>query len=398
MVKRALLLPTAVVVLAGLLYVLWAGSPQRRAGETRPAQPRRGAERVVTVEAAAVKAGAVEENLRYTGSVAALSLVDVYAKVEGRLEGLYVDVGDPVKRGQLLGRIEREEILEQVKEAEAALKVAEATLKGKRAETKNLKRQLERSQQLLKRDFIARQELDAVQTQYATAQAETELAAAQVAQREAVLEGIRLRLRHTEIQAPIAGYVANRFLDRGAMIKTSAPILSLVDIEKVKTVVAVVETDYGKIRPGMPATMEVDAYSGRVFGGQVARVSPVLDQETRTAEVEIEVPNPQRLLKPGMFARVSIVTGRRTEVTLVPDAALVRRGDGYGLFKVKASSPSLAEFVPVKTGLSGNAWTEVRGSVKPGDLVVTVGSSLLRDGQEVRVVNDTPRLGRKKST
>lgn len=387
-----------VVVLAGLLYVLWAGSPQRRAGETRPAQPRRGGEGVIAVEAAAVKAGAVEENLRYAGSLAALSSVDIYAKVEGRLESLYVDVGDPVRRGQLLGRIEREEILEEVKETEAALKVAQATLKGKRAETENLKRQLERSRQLLKKEFIARQELDAVQTQYATAQAETELAVAQVAQREAVLEGVRLRLAYAEIQAPIAGYVADRFLDRGAMIKTSAPILSLVDIEKVKTVIAVVETDYRKIRPGMPATVRVDAYSDRVFEGRVARVSPVLDQGTRTAEVEIEVPNPQRLLKPGMFARVSIVTGRRTHVTLAPEAAVVRRGDGYGLFRVKASSSPLAEFVPVKTGLSRDAWTEVRGSVKPGDLVVTVGSSLLRDGQEVRVVDDAPGIGRKKSS
>jgi RND family efflux transporter MFP subunit len=398
MVKRAFLLVAALFALAGVFYTLWAKPSERGDAKTQSAPPRDGRERVVTVEAAAVRAAAVEEAVRYTGSLAPLSSVDLYAKAEGRLETLYADVGDPVQRGQLLGQIEREEILEEVKEGQAALKVAEAALKGKRAETENLKRQLERSRELFEKDFIARQELDAVATQYATAVAETELAMAQVAQRGALLESVRLRLGHTDLHAPISGYVANKFLDQGAMVKTNAPILSLVNIEKVKTVIAVVEKDYRKVRAGLAARIEVDGYPNRIFAGTVARIAPVLDPETRTAEVEIEVPNPDTLLKPGMFARVTVIVGRRANALLVPDASVVKRGSGYVVYKLTGGAEPVVNPISVETGVSADGRTEVRGAVKPGDLVVTVGSSLLREGQRVRIAEDSPGAGKEKST
>jgi RND family efflux transporter MFP subunit len=267
--------------------------------------------RRVSVEVAEVKVGGVQETLGYVGSLHPQTSVEVFSKVEGRLEEIFVDVGSWIKEGSLIARIEQEEIIEEVRETEASVRVAQATLKGKEAEMKNLERQLERSKLLFKKNFISRQELDTVETQHYSAIAQTDLAKAQVAQKEAVLQNARIHLRNTEIRSPITGYVGKKLLDRGAMIKTSTPIVSLVAIDPVTTLISVVERDYRKMKPGLAASIQVDAYPGRTFSGKIARISPVLDKDTRTADIEIEIPNSGKELKPGMFAKVEIVAQKR---------------------------------------------------------------------------------------
>ncbi len=352
--------------------------------------------RKISVEVAKVKVGSVQETLGYVGSLLPRTSVSIFSKVEGRIERIFVNVGSRVKEGDLIARIENEEIVEEVREAEASLRVAQATLKGKEAEMKNVERQLERSKRLFKKHFISRQELDTVETQHYSAEAQTELARARVAQREAALENARIRLRNTEIRSPITGYVWKKPMDRGAIAKTNIstdPIVQLVEIDPVTALISVVEKDYRKIKPGLTATIRVDAYPGRTFTGKIARVSPVLDADTRTADVEIEIPNSGKELKPGMFARVEIVAQKRRGALLVPEGALLKVGEVHGVFKLRgkgsasaSSRQATVKFVSVKTGLSHKGWVEVQGPLKSGDRVVTLGSGLLRDGQGVKVI------------
>lgn len=390
--------------LASVGQVSRQGSLGQRQGESgskkgKKKKGRRG--KRVSVEAATVKVGSVRETLNYVGSLLPNTSVEVYSKVEGRLQNISVDVGSRVKEGRLIARIEQEEIIEEVRETEASLRVAQATLKGKEAEMKNLERQLERSRRLFKKNFISRQELDSVETRHYSAVAQTELAKAQVAQREAVLQNMRIRLRNTEIHSPITGYVGKKLLDRGAMVKTNTPIASLVQLDPVMTLISVTEKDYHKMKAGLPAVVRVDAYPGRTFSGKIARVSPVLDKDTRTADVEIEIPNSKKELKPGMFARVEIVAQKRHGALLVPEGALVKVSEGHGVFKLRGkgsdstssrqatsagSGQATVKLVSVKTGLSHKGWVEVQGPLKTGDRVVTLGSSLLRDGQRVKVI------------
>ena len=352
----------------------------------RQSKKRKG--RRVSVEVAEVQIGEVQETLSYVGSLLPRTSVRIFSKIEGRIERIFVNVGSRVKEGDLIARIENEEIAEEVREAEASLRVAQATLKGKEAEMKNVERQLERSKRLFKKHFISRQELDTIETQHYSAEAQTELARARIAQREAALENARIRLRNTEIRSPITGYVAKKPMDRGAMVKTNIstnPIVSLVDIDPVTTLISVVEKDYRKIRPGLPAAIRVDAYPGQTFVGEVARVSPVLDKDTRTADIEIEIPNLGMLLRPGMFARVTMTIQKKEETFLIPEAAVVRRGEKAGIFKLDREGRR-ASFVPLEIGVAYDGKVEVLRGVTEGDRVVTLGAHLLKDGGRVRVV------------
>jgi len=344
-----------------------------------------GGGKTVSVQVAKVRIGDVEEKLSFVGSLMANASVMVAPKLAGRVEKLFVRVGDLVKEGQLVARLEKDELVEDLKEAEASLNVYKATLRGKEAELSNLKRKLERSKTLFEKDLIAREAVDTLETQVLSAGAQVELTKAQMAQMRSRLDNARIRLNYTEVISPFAGYVGKRFVDRGALVNSSSPLVMIVDLSRVKVIVSVVERDYRRISPGQLSSIAVDAYPGRRFEGKVARMAPVLDPETRTGEVEIELPNPGAVLKPGMFARVEVGVQSRRGVLLVPEGAQVKTARGYGLFKVQGSEPR-AKLIAIKTGLRHKGWVEIEGPLKPGDQVVTLGSNLLRDGQRIRLV------------
>lgn len=382
--KKLVLSVIAFLALGALFYGLGVG-PFKEESAKGQQQGRRQRERAVSVQVAKVKIGEVEEKLSFVGSLMANASVMVAPKIAGRVERLLVDVGDWVEGGQLLGRLEMEELKQEVREAEASFKVVEATLKGKEAELRDLERKLERTKILFKKNFIAREEVDTVETRVLAAAAQVELTKAQMAQMKARLDNSRIRLKYAEVISPFAGYVGKRFVDRGALVNSSSPLVMIVDISRVKVVVSVVEKDYRKISPGQLSSITVDAYPGRRFEGKVARMAPVLNQETRTGEVEIELSNPGAVLKPGMFARVEVGVQSRRGVLLVPEGARVKTAEGYGLFKVQGDGLRV-KLVAVKTGLRHKEWVEVEGPLKPGDQIVTLGSNLLRDGQRVRLV------------
>ena len=181
-------------------------------------------------------------------------------------------------------------------------------------------------------------------------------------------------------------------VDRGALVSPSTPLFEVVDIDRVKVGIAVVEGDYRKVSLGQPVAVRVDAYPDNRFNGTITRISPVLDPQTRTGEVEIELDNPDGVLKPGMFARTTIVVERKRGVLMVPEASPVKTGAGYGVFRL-TDGGSKVERVEVSPGLNNGGWVEVTGDLRKGDKVVTLGSSLVRHGQRIRVAGDGPRAG-----
>ncbi|MFQ5540188.1 MAG: efflux RND transporter periplasmic adaptor subunit, partial [Candidatus Binatia bacterium] len=348
--KRIALAVIAFLALGALLYALGIGPFKEGAAKGQQRVGRKRGGKTVSVKVAKVRIGDVEEKLSYVGSLMPNASVRVAPKIAGRVEKLFVRVGDLVKEGQLVARLEKDELAEGLKEAEASLKVYEATLKGKEAELTDLNRKLERSKILFEKDLIAREAVDTLETQVLSAVAQVELTKAQVAQMKARLVNSRIRLNYAEVTSPFTGYVGKRFVDRGALVNPSTPLVSIVDISSVKVDISVVEKDYRKISSGQLAGVTADAYPGRRFQGRVARMAPVLDQETRTGDVEIELPNPEGNLKPGMFARAEIVVQRRSGVLLVPDGAQVRTPKGYGVYKVP-NKGSKVRLVSVKTGI-----------------------------------------------
>lgn len=395
--RRLILTLSACFIVSGLLYGL--GLPPFRKTAALDQQPARERVRPLTVEVGEVRRGSVEENISAVGSLMARRTVEIAPKIGGRIERILVQVGDRVRQGQLVAQLDSRELEEELREAQASLRVAEANLKGEQAELLDLKRKVERTKQLFEKRFVSRQELDTLNSESSAAAAQVELARAQIVQMRSRLANAKLKLSEVQLTAPFAGYIDRRRVDPGAMVNVGTPIASLVDIGRVKVIIPVVERDYPRISIGQGVGVTCDAYPGRRFAGKVARLAPVLNEATRTGEVEIEVDNSSGQLKPGMFARVEIAIDRRHDVLLVPEGALIKTPSGHGVYRIvdgEAKNPSV-KLVAVQAGASRAGETEIRGALKTGERIVTLGANLLKDGQRVSIAGARDKGGRRES-
>ena len=312
----------------------------------------------------------------------------------GRLEKLLVNIGDRVKRGQLIAVLDDEEYAQQVEQARAELEVTKANLIEKRSSLDVSRREFKRAQALRQKKIASESELDAAQAQYKAQDAKYKVALAQVTQKEAALKAAQVRLSYTQIKASwedggetrVAG---EKFVDEGAMLKANAPIVSILDIHSLTAVIHVIERDYSKVRVGQKVVVTTDAFPGSTFTGKIVRIAPLLKETSRQARVEIEVPNRDRLLKPGMFIRAHIEFARHDNTTVVPVAALTKRNNQQGVFLVDTQNMK-AHFIPVTLGIVNGKSAEV---VKPtlSGSIVTLGHHLLEDGSAI-TLPDTKQM------
>ena len=339
----------------------------------------------LTVELGQVSRTSLTAQLTVVGNLVGDANVSVSPRAAGRLESVTVRLGDRVTRGQRIAKIEDYELLEQVKQAEAAQEVSVATIRQREAEAEFAKNNAERSRNLFQRQLIPKQTLDETESRHSAAVAQLDLARAQNNQSKARLDELRITLANTVITSPLNGLVSKRAVDPGAFVSQSVPIVDVVDIGRVRLVANIVERDLGSLRAGNATRVEVDAYPGEIFTGRIARVSPVLDPTTRTAPIEIEIPNPDYRLKPGMYARVGITTGAKKEALVVPSNALVDLGGRRGVFQPQNGT---AVFRVVQIGLEQPDVTEVLGGLVEDDTVITTGAAALRDGDRILLAGE----------
>lgn len=336
----------------------------------------------MTVQLASVTRAPVSEYLTVVGNLIGASTVEVVPKVSGRLQSVNVRIGDAVSRGSLIALVEDREIREQVKQAEASFDVSRATIRQREADLKFAQTNLERSRSLFQRQLLPQQTLDDADARQQAAAAQLDLARAQFAQAEARLEELRITLSNTRIVSPVDGFVGKRNLDPGAFVSSNVPVASVVEIRTVRLVTNLVERDLSKVTTGAPALVDVDAFPGEEFTGRVARVAPVLDPATRTATMEIEIPNPTFRLKPGMYARVRLTVAQRQNAMVVPRNAVVDYEGKRGVFLFNADE-SKAAFKAVELGIQDEKIAEVTGGLSLGEKIITTGAAGLRDGDRV---------------
>ncbi|MBN1420890.1 MAG: efflux RND transporter periplasmic adaptor subunit [Planctomycetes bacterium] len=352
--------------------------------------PDRAARRAsVAVETAPVTTETLRAIEELTGTLIPRSEIIVAPKIAGRLDRLFVDVADPVKNDQLIASLDGEEYQQQADQAEAELAVAKANVEEALSALEIAGREYERVEALRKKGIVAESELDVAEAQRKAKEANQKVALAQVAQREAALKAAKVRLDYTKIKASWTNgsperVVGERFVYEGSMLRANEPIVSILDIAVLKGIVYVTERDYSSVQVGQDVSIATDAFPDRTFSGTIARIAPLLREESRQARVEIEVPNPERILKPGLFIRARIELARRENATAVPLAAVVKRGGEQGVFVADAETMR-AHFVPVRTGIAERDRVEILDP--PADFlsarVITLGQHLLEDGTEI---------------
>jgi RND family efflux transporter MFP subunit len=346
----------------------------------------------MTVEMATVKKGNVAAHLTVVGNLIGLQTVDVAPRTNGRLVSVSIQLGDPVRRGQVLAKIEDREIVEQVSQAEASQQVSKATIRQREADLKVAEVNFERSKNLFQRQLLAKQALDDAESKFLAAEAQIDLSKAQLMQADARLQELRINLQNTNVTSPVDGFVGRRNVDPGAMVSQNTPIASVVEISRLKMVVNVVEKDIRLVTVGDSGDVDVDAYPGEKFRGRIARVAPVLDPATRTATMEIEIPNTDNRLKPGMYARVSLTVEERKDTLVAPKAAVIDFESQRGVWM--ANENNRAVFKPVELGIEDVDRIEIRSGLSEGDRIVTTGAAAVRNNDQLIVAGAEGGAGR----
>jgi RND family efflux transporter MFP subunit len=375
----------------------------------------------------------LEVTLGYTGDILPNRQTPIFAKSTGYIRAIHADRGQHVKAGQVLAEIEPTELeaaLDQaratVAAAEAQLQVARSNLESARANLLNQQALLARAQAVLANDarqaarlaelfgkgLVAAAERDNARTahessqaavraqeaqvevarvQIETAASQSRLAETQVEQQRAGLRMAQMRLNDTRVLAPFSGYVAQRSLDVGASVSSQAAatsnssvaILVLQDIDPVKVQVEIPERDVPRVRPGSVVRLATDAYPGRRFSGSLARIVHSLDPRTRTMGVEVDIPNSEQLLKPGMYARVELVLEVRRGALMVPLEVLTGSEGRPAVLVVRDGK---VVRVPVELGPTDGPVVQLTKGPSAEDQVILQGKELVRDGQGVKAV------------
>jgi RND family efflux transporter MFP subunit len=373
------LVPLALATCLGVGWLIYQNSLEQ-VSQSRPnRQPE-----AISVHVTPVRSQTVRERLELVGSLEPGSAVEIRSRISGYIRKLNLDVGDAVEQDSVVIEIDDLRYREMLKKAEAALKVARAQLRAQARKQALALDEVQRYQRLAKSGVSTQQQQQQAEAQLAIMTAELELEQARVEEAESELEARRLELNETQIRTPVSGYVAERHVDIGDLAKPDVPLLRIVNLGVVRTVVHVIEKDYRKVQVGQEAKVYVDAFPEKRFDGMVIRKAPVLDPETRTAAVHVEIQNTDALLKPGMYAIVSIEFDSR-EVDVVPVAAIVDRDNRPSVYVVTGTPPR-TERHDVQVGVNDGNAVEILAGVAVGDRVVTLGGRIVQHGQAVNPI------------
>lgn len=376
---RLILGLAAIAACFGGWYVVY-----RDAQAKAQAAPKTKTAEVLAVETVIVQVASIGNRIELVGSLTPLAQVVVRPRVGGYVRSLSVDLGDAVEEGAEIARLDDDSQSEAVALAEATLDVAQAQLQAQATERELSEKTLARQKNLAKSGAGTPQDLEQSEAAMEISKARVELEEAKVAQANADLLRAKLDLNELRLVSPIKGVVADRMIDVGNLAAPDAPLLRIVDLSIVRTTAHVIERDYRLMQEGLKAEVRVDAYPNVVFQGKVTRVAPVLDEVTRTADVRIDIPNPDQLLKPGMYTRVSLRSGTEREGLVIPVAALL---DGQRpSVMIVEGTPPLAQRRMIEIGATEGGLVEVTQGLVAGDQVVTLGNRLVTPGQAVVVI------------
>lgn len=338
----------------------------------------------MTVDTAAASRQEIIDYVTVVGNLIGESTVDVAPRVNGRIESINVRLGDRVTKGQLIAKMENFDVREQVKQAEASLELSRATARQREFDMKASLTTFERQKNLYDRQLQTKQTLEDAEARYNASVAQVDVAKAQVMQTQARLDELKVTLANTSIISPSDGFIGKRNLDPGAFAGANTAVVSVVDITSVRMVANLVEKDFRRVAPGIAAEVTTDVFPGEKFSGKVSRVAPVFDSATRTATMEIEVPNPGFRLKPGMYARVQLTVDRRPDALTVPRAAVVDVEGKRGVYLI--DDGNVAKFTAVRTGLQDALRVEILEGLNDGQRVITTGAMALRNGDKVQLI------------
>ena len=308
----------------------------------------------VPVEVVKASRRSIAASYNGTAALEARGEAQVVAKTSGLALQVYAEVGQQVRAGQALVRIDSDRATLQVAQSDVLVRKLQANFA--------------RAQQLASQKMVSANDLDQLRYDLENARASNRLA--------------RLELSYTTVKAPISGVIAERSIKPGNLVQINTPIMRIVDTSRLEATLNAPEREIETLKTGQAVQLSVDALPGKTFDGRIDRVSPVVDAGSGTFRVVCAFDG-GGLLQPGMFARIRINYDQRANALVIPRSALLEDGTDPAVFTVRAEKASR---VPIKLGSIDGEWVEVLGGLKEGEPVVVAGKSALREGSVVQVI------------
>lgn len=343
-------------LVTGALPATTPGSSGAKSGEP-------GKSRSVAVEVAEARAIRARTDVRAIGSLQSDETVQIAPEIAGGISAIEFEEGREVKAGDVLVRLDDALVRAEVSDAEARLSLAEANN--------------ERARQLSRTGNVTDRSRDEAVTNLATARAALDLA--------------KTRLDKHVLRAPFDGVAGVRTVSLGAFVAVGTPIVNIEKIDRVKVDFRVPETYLRAISVGQKIDVQLDAVPGRTFEGTIYAINPQVDVNGRALQVRARIENPEKLLRPGLFARIVIKDVSEREAIVVPESAVLPRGGAAFVFLVKDGK---AVETRVRLGQRERAQVEILDGLAIGDTVVTAGQHKLRDGTPVEIVGTQPGAAR----
>jgi membrane fusion protein (multidrug efflux system) len=310
----------------------------------------------IPVEIAKATNGDISAYYSSTATLEAENKSTVVSKVRGMVTEIRVEEGDFVNANEVLAQLEDEQLELETQRAKATMD--------------RLLNELDRKEELFKKNLISAQEFENAKYEYQAQKSEYELA--------------QLKIKNSKIRAPISGVVSDRLIKVGNMINTDQEVFEVTDFDPILAVLKVPEHEMSKIQKGQQALLQVDAIRNETFEGKVLRVSPTVDPQTGTFEVTVSIRDESKQLRPGMFGRVRIVYDTHQNALMIPKNAVIEED---GMSSVYVIKNSMAYRQNINTGYSNGDNIEVLEGLAPSDTVVTIGQSSLQDSALVEIVS-----------
>lgn len=356
---------------------------------------------IPAVEAVQARYGSLPLSERLSGTVIAENQVALYPEISGKISQIHVQSGDSVRKGDPLISLEDRQYREQVEQARANARINQARLKQAKARYNELQAQYKRTKQLSDKNLSSEMEMETLEAQMSSAEADIELAEAQLEQSQSSLQEQQDVLSKTVIRAPINGTVGQRNAEVGMQVGPDTPLFTIGDLNNLRIEVVLTDNMLNEMEIGQTARIYTESGgNGEIIEAEISRISPFLNNITRSTEGEIDVSNHNQSLRPGMFVPVDILYGESRQATIIPTSALfsdpntgeegvyvatslgsevepAEQTDSENLPPL--TEPTEVQFKRVDVIAEGRLEVGVEG-IESGSWVITVGQDLLTTG------------------
>ena len=363
--KKKTFIITSFIILVVVTLVIMRLSKISSAG--------RGIPTPVIVQGTAVR-GEIIRSESLTGDILPVQQATIYSKVSGNIEKIFVDIGDQVRQNQILALIDTTIYSQNAKQSKANYMQALANYE-------NVRLNFERNVKLLDQNLIAKQDLDNAKTAMDVANAQKEAAYANYT-------NTLTQLSYCKITAPFSGTITKRMLDPGAYVTSSGSsqgtnIFTLMNVDKLKSIINIPEKYVPLLNKIQEIKVQADALPGKVFGAKLKKISDAVDLSTRTMAVEVDIESTSGILKPGMFATITLILDRKPNALILPNQVVLNDDNGNYVFLVNPDSTVTKKYVQL--GIQQNNNDEILSGISDSNKIVFIGQSLIKNKMKVKI-------------